>query len=511
MEGTISTPVVTKPRSWQRWLNYVLQALWVVSVIFVVQLHILSVRPGYHEMLKICTEPVCPASQLTQAGVASLQRLGFTIESFVTTQLVFTLSTALIYAVVALLIFRARRHDNLALYVAFVLLFFGTFESTYVDTMHTVMAEVQPAFLNYIEILPGATLIAFAILCYVFPDGRFVPPWTKWATWGWIAAPLMLSVAIANDVYDEAEGPMTVVLLSLLATCIIAPIQRYRNLSTRLQRQQLKWALFGLAQLLIMLLIVVELLPLVYPALDETGTLPNLISNVLQWISLALFPISIGIALLRYRLWNVDLVINRTLVYIPLTSILTVIYTTSMSVSQRLFVTATGEQSQAVAIFTTIILTTTFTPIKNALQAYVDRNFKEAPGNLKELKELNKQITQVVQALDHKSLAQRVVDTVVKAHNAMGAALYFHEEQGRMTLAYATPEWAWAEGEVSILLSETGTVYGRLLLGQRHDRDDYTLDEIEEIRATTLPIARNMVRLARIQEVQNVQAAQVVE
>src|SRR5690606_13130305 len=139
-----------------------------------------------------------------------------------------------------------------------------------------------------------------------------------------------------------------------------------------------------------------------------------------------------------------------TLVYVPLTSILTVIYSTSMAVSQRLFTTATGEQSQAVAIFTTIVLTTTFSPIKNSLQSAVDKYFKEAPGQLKKLKELDKQVTQVVLALDQQSLAQRIVETIVEAHRAHGAALYLKEGK-KIILAYATPAWVWADGEVSFL------------------------------------------------------------
>ena len=495
MEGTISTPVEAKPRPWQRWLNYGLQFLWIISAIFIVELFIMSTRPGYFELMKVCTEPVCPSEQLTPEGVASLQRLGISLSAFAIIQLIVLFSVSLIYAVISLLIFRARRHDNIALYVAIVLLLFGTFESTYVD----VMSVVQPGLSTLIRILPGATLIAFTILCYVFPDGRFVPRWTKWAAWGWIAAPVLILFSFTFDVYEEMEGPLGVMLLVLLATCIVAPIYRYRKLSSRVQRQQLQWALFGLAQLLVTILIVVELLPRFYPVLDVVGTVPNLLSNLVQSISLILFPVAIGIAMLRYRLWNVDMVINRTLVYVPLTSILTVIYTTSMTVSQRLFVTASGEQSQAVAIFTTIILTTTFTPIKNALQSYVDRNFKEAPTTLKELKQLNEQVTQVVQALDKSSLAQRVVETVVQANFARGAALYLLDG-AKMELAYASPDWIAAEGEVSILLAEDNVAYGRLLLGPRSDRDDYTLDEIEDIRQSMLPIVRNMHKLAMLQE-----------
>jgi hypothetical protein len=496
MEGTIGVPVKAKVRPWRRWLNHALQALWILAAIFVVQLLIVSIRPGYLELMKVCTEPIsaCPDGQLTPEGVASLKALGISISAFAVLQLFLTLAMAAIYAMVSLLIFRAKYNDTFALYTSLVLLLYGAFLSNYVQ----VMREVQPWFADLIDLMPGLTLIAFAILCYIFPDGHFVPRWTRWAAWGWIVAPVVLIIATVGDVYDAIIGPVSVILLGLLASCIIAPILRYRKLSSRTQRQQLKWVLFGLAQLLCTLLIGVELLPRIFPVLDVAGTLPNLVATVVESLSVMLFPVTVGIALLRYRLWNVDLVINRTLVYVPLTSILTVIYSTSMAVSQRLFTTATGEQSQAVAIFTTIILTTTFTPIKNALQSYVDKNFKEAPGNLKELKELNSQVSQVVQALDHKSLAQRVVETIVQAHNAKGAALYFCQGQ-QMVLAHATPEWVWVEGEVSILLSEAEAVYGRLLLGQRSDRDDYTLDEIEEIRQTTLPIVRNMHRLAAIQ------------
>lgn len=497
MEGTIDTPVKAKPRSWRRWLNYALQALWILTAIYTTQLMVLSIPVGYEALQKVCTEPVCPDGQLTEEGLANLEALGVSVESFAVIQLFSYFGIAAIYGVVSLLIFLSKPNDTVALYTAVVLLPFGTFVSSYVDVLRTV----QPEFSSLVDILPGVTLIAFAILCYIFPDGRFVPKWTRWAAWGWVAAPIILIIATIYDVYEPVEAVLGVILLMLLATCIIAPIYRYRRLSTRAQRQQLKWVLFGLAQFLTVILILVELLPYVFPQLDSVGTVPNLVNNIIQAISLCIFPITIGIALLRYRLWNVDLVINRTLVYVPLTSILTVIYTTSMAVSQRLFTTVTGEQSQAVAIFTTIVLTTTFSPIKNALQSYVDRNFKEAPGNLKELKELDKQVTQVVEALDHKSVAQRVVETVVKANNAKGAALYFRENE-IMYLAYATPAWTWAEGEVSILLSEGDVIHGRFLLGQRNDRDDYTLDEIEDIRAATLPIVRNMHKLVKIQPIE---------
>lgn len=493
-QGTMSAPVEARPRPWRRGLSYLLQALWIASAVLIVQLLLFSIRPGYAQLSTVCRESPCLDGQLTPEGVESLSALDISIHAYAVIQLVIVFGVALIYAIVSLLIFRARRNDPIALYIALVLLFFGVFVSDYVQ----VLREIQPALTALVDILPGVTLIAFAILCYVFPDGRFVPRWTRWAALAWVLAPIVMLLALIYDLYDAAVPPISFALLVLLGTCILAPIYRYRKLSSYAQRQQLKWVLFGLIQLVTTMLIVVEILPLLFPTLDVTGSLPNLVSNFFQAISLMIFPVTVGIGLLRYRLWNVDLVLNRTLVYVPLTSILTVIYTTSMAVSQRLFVTATGEQSQAVAIFTTIVLTTTFSPIKNSLQSYVDRHFKEAPGQLKEIKELNNQLTQVLIAFDHKIVAQRVVEAIVKAQQAQGAALYLCEGKN-VALAHATPDWVWEEGEVSILLQDESGTLGRLLLGRRRDRDDYTLEEVEEIRNTTLPIVQNMHKLMAIQ------------
>jgi hypothetical protein len=495
MQGTetISTPLQAKPR--RRLLTYTLQALWVILAVLIVQLLLLSVRPGYAELTKVCSEPVCPDGQLTLVGLESLTSLGISVHAYAVYQIFLIFAVALIYAAVSLLIFRGLRHDPVGLYIALVLLLFGAFVSDYVQ----ILREVQPWLTDLVDILPGVSIISFAILCYIFPDGRFVPRWTRWAALAWVLAPIIMIVAVLYDAFDLVAGPISLILLILLTTCIIAPIYRFRNLSSRVQRQQLKWVLFGLIQLATMMLVVVELLPRLFPALDVPGSLPYLVSNLAQAISLIIFPITVGIALLRHRLWNVDRVLNRTLVYIPLTSILTVIYSTSMAVSQRLFTTATGEQSQAVAIFTTIVLTTTFSPIKNSLQSTVDKYFKEAPGQLKRLKELDEQVTQVVLALDQKSLAQRIVETIVEAHRAHGASLYLKEGK-KMVLAYATPDWVWEEGEVSFLLQDEGITLGRLLLGRRRDRDDYTLEECDEIRDATLPIVRNMHKLMALQE-----------
>jgi hypothetical protein len=496
MEMTISTSAEVKPRPRRRWLVYTLQALWIGAAILIVYLLLFSIRPGYARLTTICDEGDCLATQLDSAELESLTTLGISPHTYAIYQIGLVTAVAIISGAVSLLIFRARPNEPFALFVSLVLLLFGVFFTDYTEIFRTV----NPALSDLVSMLPGITLLAFVILCYLFPDGHFVPGWTRWAAWAWIAAPVVLIIGELGGFYEAVYGLVAVALLGLLSTCIIAPIYRYRKLSSRSQRQQLKWALFGLIQLVTVLLVLVELLPFLMPDLDRVGTLPNIISSIIQSASLMLFPITIGIALLRYRLWDVDMILNRTLVYVPLTSILTVIYSTSMAISQRLFTTATGEQSQAVAIFTTIVLTTTFSPIKNSLQSYVDKHFKEAPSRLKELKELDKQVTEVIESLDHKLLAKRLVETLVNAHRAQGAALYLREDPyskdaKEMVLAYATPDWIWEEGEVSIILHDENTTLGRLLLGRSRDREDYSLEECDTIRSVSLPVIRNIYKV----------------
>ena len=496
MEVTISTSAEIKPRPRRRWLVYTLQALWIGAVILIVYLLLFSVRPGYARLTTICNEAGCLTMQLDSAELERLTTVGISPHIYAIYQIGLVTAVAIISGTVSLLIFRARPDEPFALFVSLVLLLFGVFFTDYSELFRTV----NPALSDLVVMLPGITLLSFVILCYLFPDGHFVPGWTRWAAWAWIGSPVVLIIGELGGFYDTVYGLVAVSLLGLLSTCIIAPIYRYRKLSSRSQRQQLKWALFGLIQLVTVLLVLVELLPFLIPDLDKVGTLPNIISSLIQAASLMLFPITIGIALLRYRLWDVDMILNRTLVYVPLTSILTVIYSTSMAISQRLFTTATGEQSQAVAIFTTIVLTTTFSPIKNSLQSYVDKHFKEAPSRLKELKELGKQVTEVIESLDDKLLARRLVETIVNAHRTQGAALYLKEELGSiadkgMTLAYATPDWIWEEGEVSIILRDENRTLGRLLLGRSRDREDYTFEECDAIRSASLPVVHNIYKV----------------
>src|SRR5919107_1219845 len=92
-------------------------------------------------------------------------------------------------------------------------------------------------------------------------------------------------------------------------------------------------------------------------------------------VALIGMPISMGIAILRYRLYEIDLIINRTLVYGPLTATLVALYFVGIVVLQRLFVVLTGERSTLAVVASTLVIAALFNPFRRRIQALVDRRF----------------------------------------------------------------------------------------------------------------------------------------
>lgn len=115
-------------------------------------------------------------------------------------------------------------------------------------------------------------------------------------------------------------------------------------------------------------------------------------------IGLSLMPIAIGIAILRHRLYDIDVIINRALVYVPLTAIVAGIYTASIAISQRVLA-ATGQNSDIGIVLTTLVVVIVFTPIKNAVQATVDRRFKDVPTPPEQPRSASSDLTELLREL----------------------------------------------------------------------------------------------------------------
>ncbi len=222
-------------------------------------------------------------------------------------------------------------------------------------------------------------------LASVFPTGHLLPGW--WASALSICTRAIVigatisaltpgqleeSIALVNPIgitaLPDGLRPVgnTLTAVALGIGALLGPaslIVRYRRSPTEV-RHQLKWFLYAA--------VVLALVMPVSLAAGETWT------AILALVAFGLIPVAVVVSVLRYRLYEIDTLINRTLVYVPLVGVVAGIYAGSVVLLQRAFTALTGDTSDAAAVISALALAAVFTPIRNALQAAVDRRFKPA-------------------------------------------------------------------------------------------------------------------------------------
>jgi hypothetical protein len=233
---------------------------------------------------------------------------------------------------------------------------------------------------DFLEVLAGVMLIFW----YTFPDGRFVPGFTRWLALGWIAVsflpiPIFGMFSPWNWWLWWLSPLYALVRIAFYGSIALALLYRYRRRATPIQRQQIKWVVFATTIFIIEVMVVefvLFLVPSYFPALGLLTQLYQHVQLITPLLSI-LFPLSIGIALLRYRLYDIDIIINRTLVYGALTATLASVYFLLIIILQFLVRSLTGQVSQTpvVIVASTLAIAALFQPLRRRIQAIIDRRF----------------------------------------------------------------------------------------------------------------------------------------
>jgi hypothetical protein len=225
----------------------------------------------------------------------------------------------------------------------------------------------------------------------LFPNGR--PPTPRWrwisvAAIAWATLFVLLATlsqqihtntapdivfdnpigVLGIDTVERLVGVWIVGLLALAVACAVALFVRYRR-ANETEREQIKWLLYACA-----LFLVVYVGGFV-SGLGGTASVGGYIWEVFFGLSVIALPAAIGIAILRYRLYDIDVVINRTLVYGPLTATLVALYFGGIVLLQRLFVLLTGQKSTLAIVASTHLIAALFNPLRTRLQSFIDRRF----------------------------------------------------------------------------------------------------------------------------------------
>jgi hypothetical protein len=316
-----------------------------------------------------CTAAACVESgRLTPEDVQTLQQSGVSPE-FYAAYVGVGLSTfvTLVFFALAAVIFWRRSGDRMALFGSFMLLVFGGAAIT--GTMRD-LAQAHPVFWFPTELLNYIGQVSFGIFFYLFPDGRFVPRWTRWLA---VASALLF----VPDVFfpDSSLAALTDPLFFVfIGSLVFAQVYRFVRVSAPVQRQQTKWVVFGFSVALAGFMGAVFLYEFV-PAIGRSGPLGEMVGETIVYGFLLLIPLSIGVAILRSRLYDIDLFINRTLVYGSLTVMLVLVYLGGVVSLQYALRALTGQESQLAVVASTLAIAALFNPLRRRVQGFVDRRF----------------------------------------------------------------------------------------------------------------------------------------
>ena len=352
-----------------RWLLGA-RIVWVIVVLPTLGLFVASI-PSYFAYLHIlsATPTTDLGSQLARQDMQQLQVVGLSIDFYAWYIVIFTCIFVIVYSLVGLILFLRKSENRMALFASFTLVVFS------IDAINLTAVQTLPSIGNAasmgIQLLGKLSISLFFLL---FPSGRFELRWIRWLA-------IVEVIYWTVNTFIPSSAPPVIELLNFVlflimaGSLIVVQIYRYRRLSSAIERQQTKWVVFGtslgIGGYLLGTVVVFGLLREVFNV--------NVVIFIICFTFLAglllLFPISIGITILRSRLWDIDTLINRTLVYGSLTALLAMVYFGLIVALQSLFQGMVHQNNAFAIVVSTLVIAALFQPLRHRLQQFIDRRF----------------------------------------------------------------------------------------------------------------------------------------
>jgi PAS domain S-box-containing protein len=412
-------------------------------------------------------------------------------------------------------------------------------------------------------IMPGGEVLAwisswlwvphiglFVLLALLFPDGRL--PSSRWRPFGWLVGVVVVTGTVSVALWPETAAgfdlvnhplgievatdtvnPVETILYALGLIAAASLLVRLRH-SMGVERQQVKWFAYAVAVLATSAI-------LAYVVSESVGVVwLEWVSSMLVIASAVGLPVAVGIAILRYRLYNIDLLLNRTLVYGALTAVLAAVYFGSIVLFQMIFRAFTGQESQLAVVISTLAIAALFTPLRLRIQSFIDRRFYRRKYDARKTLEAFSAKLRTETDLD--ALSSELIDVIRETMQPTRVSLWLkaperaREATKKATTAMEAPEleiapddpilaylanvsgvveveeldldsqalraMKSADIELVVPLVSQGELIGLLSLGSRLSQQEYSADDREllsDLSAQTAPAVR-VARLVRQQQ-----------
>ncbi len=299
------------------------------------------------------------------AVLAALDALGISPRTYALYSVGLDTAFVAVFFAVGGVIFRRRSQEPMALLVAFMLVAWGPLNGLVVETPDALNRAY--AALDPLIVIGIAGYLCWVLFFYLFPSGLFVPGWTRWAAIAWLFTAITWEMSFGVPSWPEPL--FGVAILGLWGSFVVSQTYRYRAVSTPIERQQTKWVVVGVAVAVVGFLgtAVTVGAPIDMPP-DEVSR--RMLGQALGQGFMVLIPLSLGAAVLRYRLWDIDPIVNRTLVYGGLSVAVVGIYVVVVGYLGTLFRTG---GNLVISLIATGMVAVLFQPLRQRLQRGVNR------------------------------------------------------------------------------------------------------------------------------------------
>jgi hypothetical protein len=464
--------------------------LWVLLAGFSLGVFIVSTESRWSQMIFVALENSAPLNAL---------EIGRPL--FPPYIVVWDTITMSVFAAVGILVYWRKPNEWIAWFASLTLITVGLTIVRPPDSLAFLDEWLHVPML--ITIVIG--VLALGLFIFIFPDGRFAPPWMLW-----VAIAFVLYTIGFYTFFAVSDSPMRwpppglsyIVMLGVLVGSV-GQVFRYRRLFDPIQKQQTKWVVYGLAVGILGALAFLFIVPAIFDDVNHVGIARVayiMLGVPFLYLAAMTFPLALSFSILRFRLWEIGIVVNRTIVYVLLTAILAGVFSASIIVAQKLFIALTGSESVWAGAVTTLFVVALITPIKDRLQNLVDLRYKESSDAVRTLLAFADQVRARVAQVQPQQITQRLLDVAVMAFRAEGGYAVL-EKEGPLNVIFTSGEWL-GDAEMSVVLEavEGGTRLGMLALGPRTKGGAYSEYECQMLQTTARVVAHAILEDMTAQE-----------
>ena len=337
--------------------------------------------------------------------LSALNGLGLSTTFYAGYQTVLVVLLAIAFTTAGLIIAWNKSDDWLGLLVAFTLI--GQGANAFGPLQH--MAAIH-SFEIPVRFVIAMVLMGLPLSCYLFPDGKIQKRWMLYVAGIWFVW-LMVSVfwhSFPINIFERGGSKTLRYLLSLLAvlsTGIYAQVYRYRNTNNPVKREQLKWIVFGIAVGILTGIGVNLFLTFFELTNPSAGTylVVDMVTQTLSVVAQFTVPVAVVFSILKYRLYDIEIVINRSIIYGSLTILLAAIFGVILFSLQAAYQAVTHQTNPptVAVVVATIAVSSIFQPARKFLRRFVNRRIYGMDVDFDEIKRREEKLEQVAHLPSH--------------------------------------------------------------------------------------------------------------